>query len=318
MVLPEAYGSSWDEWSVAWVLSPHFVPGGTAGNIHRSGPIVYVQTGRPGSVQVHRSCSYTPAFDCGGPTVERGCVTACFNTSAESPYADTVADQISSTPELRGYVREVSLRDDEILRDLRAETAALPMGRAMQVMAEEGQLLTLLVHLTGARTVLEVGTFTGYSTLCLARALPRDGRLITCDISGKWPRIATGYWQRAGVQERIEVRIGDAVETLETLLAELGPDSVDFAFIDADKANYRVYYEACLALVRPGGLIVVDNTLFFGRVVDPSLHDPDTVAVRELNMLLRDDDRVEISLLTMADGVTLVRRRPADERARRG
>jgi O-methyltransferase len=219
-----------------------------------------------------------------------------------------MADQLESTAELLAYVREVSLRDDPVLKELREETAAYPMGRAMQVMAEEGQLLALLVGLTGARTVVEVGTFTGYSTLCLARALPPDGRLVTCDITEKWPAIGLEYWKRAGVADRIEVRVGDATRTLAALTAEQGPESVDLVFIDADKANYPAYYEAALTLLRPGGLIVVDNTLFFGRVIDPAARDPDTVAVRELNAALRDDARVEISLLPMADGITLVRK----------
>jgi O-methyltransferase len=209
------------------------------------------------------------------------------------------------------YVRGVSLREDPILRELREETAAYPMGAAMQVMAEEGQLLALLVGLIGARTVLEVGTFTGYSTLCMARSLPSDGHLVTCDVTGKWPMIGQDYWKRAGVADRIEVRVGDARDTLVALAGEGLSGAVDFAFIDADKANYRHYYEAVLGLVRPGGLIAVDNTLFFGHVIDDSRADPDTVAVRELNAFLRDDDRVELSLLTMADGITLARRKPA-------
>jgi O-methyltransferase len=222
-----------------------------------------------------------------------------------------MAEQTASSPELLGYVRDVSLRDDQILRELREMTAKLPAGRAMQVMAEEGQLLAFLVGLTGARSVLEIGTFTGYSTLCMARALPAGGRLVTCDVSRKWPMIAADYWQRAGVADRIDVRIGAAVEILAELVAADGKDTVDLVFIDADKANYVRYYEAALELVRPGGLIVVDNTLFFGRVIDPAYQDPDTVAVRQLNDILHDDDRVDVSLLIMADGITLVRKRAA-------
>lgn len=228
-----------------------------------------------------------------------------------------MADQLAPTPELLAYVRDVSLRDDEILRDLREVTATLPAGRAMQVMAEEGQLLALLVGLTGARAVLEIGTFTGYSTLCMARALPPAGLIVTCDITDKWPMIAAEYWQRAGVADRIHVRIGDATETLAKVIAEQGRSSIDFAFIDADKANYLVYYEAVLKLVKPGGMIVVDNTLFFGRVINQDLQDPDTVAIRELNTLLRDDDRVEISLLAVADGITLIRKKPTSLSAHR-
>ncbi|MCX4723194.1 O-methyltransferase [Streptomyces sp. NPDC090052] len=220
-----------------------------------------------------------------------------------------MAQQILSGPELLDYVRGVSLRDDDILAALRAETAELPAGQAMQVMAEEGQLLALLVGLTGARTVLEIGTFTGYSTLCMARALPAGGQVITCDILDKWPEIGAGYWKQAGVQDRIDLRVGNAVDTLADLTAERGPESVDFVFIDADKANYPAYYEASLALLKPGGLIVVDNTLFFGRVIDPAAQDADTLAVRELNAFLHGDDRVEMSLLVMADGITLVRKK---------
>lgn len=225
-----------------------------------------------------------------------------------------MAQQFDLSAELLSYVRDVSLRDEQILRELRDVTAELPMGQAMQVMAEEGQLLALLVGLTGARTVLEIGTFTGYSTLCMARALPPGGQVITCDITDKWPTIAADYWRRAGVVDAIDVRIGDAMETLAQLESTRGAESVDFVFIDADKRNYGAYYDAALRLVKPGGLIVVDNTLFFGRVIDKTLQDPDTVAIRDLNSRLRDDDRVDISLLAMADGITLVRKKSADKR----
>ncbi|WP_215544460.1 O-methyltransferase [Amycolatopsis sp. CA-230715] len=221
-----------------------------------------------------------------------------------------MADQLGISPELLSYIRKLSLRDDDIARELREFTDELPMGQTMRVMAEEAQLLGLLVGITGARNVLEIGTFTGYSTLCMARALPSDGRLVTCDINAKWPDIGAEYWNRAGVSDRIEVRVGDAAETLTTLLTEQGADAFDLVFIDADKTNYRTYYERCFPLLRPGGLIVVDNTLFFGRVIDPAAQDPDTVAVREFNSALHDDDRADISLLPMADGVTLVRKRP--------
>jgi O-methyltransferase len=224
-----------------------------------------------------------------------------------------MADQITMTPGLLEYVRVSSLREDEVLRELREETARLPAGTSLQLQAEEGQLLGLLVRLIGAASVLEVGTYTGYSTLCMARALPARGRLVTCDITDRWPAIGVEYWKRGGVAERIEVRVGDAVETLRGLLTEQGPDVFDVVFIDADKANYPRYYDLSLRLVRPGGLIVVDNTLFFGRVADPAFTDADTTGVRELNALLRDDDRVEVSILTVADGVTLVRRKTATD-----
>lgn len=220
-----------------------------------------------------------------------------------------MAGQVVVTAEILDYVRQVSLRDDPILAELRALTAELPAGAAMQVMAEEGQLLALLVGLSNATRVLEIGTFTGYSTLCMARALPPDGTVVTCDISARWPAIAADYWQRAGVDKRIDVRIGDATETLAALTDERGGGSFDLVFIDADKTNYGAYYAAALTLTRPGGLIVIDNTLFFGRVVDPGSQDPETVAIRALNSSLRDDSRVDISLLTMADGITIARKK---------
>ncbi|MFD9941084.1 O-methyltransferase [Nonomuraea sp. NPDC059023] len=221
-----------------------------------------------------------------------------------------MAGQLEWTPELRSYVREVSLRDDPVLTGLREQTERLPGGRLMQVSPEEGQFLATLVSLTGARTVIEVGTYTGYSALCMARALPPDGRLITCDITERWSPVAREFWQRAGVADRIEQRIGDAATTLSDLLDTYGPAGADLIFIDADKAGYLTYYELALSLVRPNGLIVIDNTLLFGKVVDEDAQDSDTRAIRELNLLLHADERVEIALLPMADGVTLARKRP--------
>jgi O-methyltransferase len=222
-----------------------------------------------------------------------------------------MADQLAFTSKLLAYAREMSLREDEILLELREFTATLPGGPTMQVMAEEGQLLALLIGISGARTVLEIGTFTGYSTLCMARALPSDGLLVTCDIFEKWPRIAAEYWNRAGVTDRIDLRIGDAIETLDKIAAEQGDNSFDFAFIDADKTNYVPYYEATFRLVKPGGVIIVDNTLFLGRVINDSPDDPETTAIRELNALLRDDNRIELSILPMVDGITLIRKKEA-------
>lgn len=220
-----------------------------------------------------------------------------------------MAEQTTLSSELLNYLRESSLREDLILRELREETVKYPMGSAQQVMAEEGQLLTFLVTLTGARTAVEVGTFTGYSSLCIARALPAAGRLVTCDVTKRWSEIGRPYWERAGVAERIEVRIGEAATTLPELVTKWGAGSVDFGFIDADKANYPRYYELLYTLVRPGGLIAIDNTLFGGRVADPHADDPDTVAIRELNALLLADERVDLTVLPMADGITLVRKR---------
>ncbi|QWF84525.1 class I SAM-dependent methyltransferase [Amycolatopsis sp. CA-230715] len=218
-----------------------------------------------------------------------------------------MAEQIAHAAELLDYVRKNSLRDDPLLRELRERTAELPAGKAMQVSPEEAQFLSLLVRLTDAANVVEVGTYTGYSTLCMARALPPHGRLVTCEVNRKWTDIAAGFWRRAGVAERIDVRIGDAAEALAALCREC-PGSFDMAFIDADKASYRSYYESCLELVRPGGLLVLDNTLFFGRVVDPSARDRDTLGIREINAALAADDRVEISMLMVADGMTLARK----------
>jgi len=219
-----------------------------------------------------------------------------------------MAGQLCITPKLSDYIRATSLREDEVLRSLRAETAELPGGAAMQVLPEEGQLLGMLVGVSGARTALEVGTFTGYSALCMARALPPGGRLITCDISPRWAEIAVSHWERAGVQDRIDMRIGDATDTLTAVLDEQGPGSVDFVFIDADKPGYPKYYEAAMSLIGPNGLIVVDNTLYLGRVADSDPVDAHTAAICEFNAMLRDDPRVDISLLPMADGITLVRK----------
>lgn len=217
-------------------------------------------------------------------------------------------DQIDMTPQLLDYVRENSLRDDPILRDLREATAALP-ERIMQILPEEAQLLGLLVRLTGARDVLEIGTFTGYSTLCLARALPPGGRVVTCDLSHEWTSIGRRHWDRAGLTDRIDLRLGDALHTLTGLIGTDGPESFDLAFIDAGKAQYPEYYEHALRLLRPGGLIILDNTLWSGRVTDPTVDDSDTRGIRAVNQTLHRDDRIDLAMLPMADGVTLALKR---------
>ncbi|WP_367127540.1 O-methyltransferase [Saccharothrix sp. HUAS TT1] len=223
-----------------------------------------------------------------------------------------MANQVAVTRELDDYIRAVSLREGDVLRALREETALLPAGSAMQVTPEEGQLLHLLAGLAGAGSVVEVGTFTGYATLCLARAVGPGGRVITCDITERWPGVGRPYWERAGVADRIDLRVGPAAGTLAALREEHGAGWVDLVFIDADKAGYAAYFEAAVDLVRDGGLIVVDNTLFFGRVVDPEARDADTVAIRAFNAALLTDPRVDLSLLPAADGITLARRRPRE------
>jgi predicted O-methyltransferase YrrM len=212
------------------------------------------------------------------------------------------------TDEVYDYLLRVSLREPDVLRELRDETAGLERSE-MQIGPEQGQLMALLVELIGARRTLEIGTFTGYSALVVAMALPPEGRVVACDVSEEWTSIARRYWEKAGVSEKIDLRLGPARETLEALLREGRRDQFDFAFIDADKAHYDVYYELCLQLVRPGGLIAVDNVLWSGKVADPAVEDEDTEAIRRLNAKLASDERVTISLLPVGDGLTLARRR---------
>jgi predicted O-methyltransferase YrrM len=206
------------------------------------------------------------------------------------------------------YVTRDITRESALQERLRAETARLPQG-GMQIGADQGALLVFLVRAIGATRALEIGTFTGYSALAVAAALPADGKLICCDVSEEWTAIARRYWREAGVAHRVELRLAPAVETLSTLRAELGSGAFDFAFIDADKSSYDAYYESCLDLVRPGGLIALDNMLWNGQVADPKAHDSDTDALRALNAKIRDDARVDSCLLTVGDGVMLVRKR---------
>jgi predicted O-methyltransferase YrrM len=207
------------------------------------------------------------------------------------------------------FVQAFVTCETPVQRRLRAETALLPRAR-MQISPDQGALLALLVRLAGARRALEVGTFTGYSALAVAAALPAGGKLITCDVSEEWTAIARRYWDEAGLSGRIELRLGPAVDTLAELLRRDDAGSFDFAFIDADKPSYDAYYEACLGLVRPGGLIVLDNMLWGGAVADPSDNDEKTAAIRALNRKIRQDERVEACLLTVGDGVLLARKKP--------
>ena len=207
------------------------------------------------------------------------------------------------------YVTGIIAKETPVQKRLRAETAALPEAR-MQIGADQGALLALLARLIGARRALEIGTFTGYSALAVAAALPADGKLIACDVHEEWAAIARRYWAEAGLGGRIELRLGDARFTLAALLHVLGEASFDFAFIDADKPSYDAYYEACLRLVRPGGVIAIDNVLWHGAVADPADREADTLALRALNLKIRDDPRVDACLLSVGDGVMLVRPRP--------
>jgi caffeoyl-CoA O-methyltransferase len=212
------------------------------------------------------------------------------------------------TDSLYEYMSDVSLREPPLLLALREETAELTQ-RSMQISPEQGQFMALLVRLTGARRCLEVGVFTGYSSLATALALPDDGRVIACDVSEEWTAVARRYWKRAGVDHKIDLRLAPATETLDALVADGQGGTFDFAFIDADKTNYLAYYERTLALLRTGGLALVDNTLWSGRVADPEVADADTVALRHFNEVLHRDERVDLSLLPMGDGLTVVRKR---------
>jgi predicted O-methyltransferase YrrM len=209
---------------------------------------------------------------------------------------------------LYDYLLAVSVREPRLLADLREETSRLPAA-GMQISPEQGQLLRFIVELIGARRCLEVGVFTGYSSTCVALSLPEGGRLVACDVSAEYTDVARRYWQRAGVEQRIELRLAPALTTLDALLAAGEAASFDFAFVDADKENYLGYYERCLGLLRPGGLLAIDNVLWGGSVADPSNVAASTEAIRALNERLRGDERVSISLVPIGDGLFLARKR---------
>ena len=210
--------------------------------------------------------------------------------------------------ELHDYMLSVSLREAEALKKLRKETACIP-ERAMQIPPEQGQFLAMLVRMLGATRALEVGVFTGYSALSVALAMPPEGRVIACDVNEEWTGVAKRYWEKAGVSEKIDLRIAPAMETLDALILGGERDRFDFAFIDADKENYPGYYERCLTLIRPGGLIALDNTFLDGKVIDEGDDGADSKAIRSLNQTLHTDERVELSMVPIADGLTLALKR---------
>lgn len=214
---------------------------------------------------------------------------------------------IQITDRVYDYLQEASVREPEILKRLRAETAELPEHN-MQIGPEQGQFMALLVGLIGARRALEIGTFTGYSALAVALALPDDGKLIACEISEEYTMIGKRYWQEAGLDTNIDLKIGLALDTLDGLIAEGQAETFDFAFIDADKVNYQNYFDRTLILVRPGGLIAVDNVLWNGAVADPRNTTKNTEAIRQFNAKLGNDPRVAISMVPIGDGLTLARK----------
>jgi predicted O-methyltransferase YrrM len=219
-----------------------------------------------------------------------------------------MARHLPLSDRLDAYVREVGTRETEVQRGLRAATAGLP-DSMMQIGADQAQVLAFLIRLIGARRALEIGTFTGYSALAVAATMPEDGQLVACDVSAEYTSVGRPFWQRAGVAARIDLRLGPALATLDALVARGEAGQFDFAFIDADKSNYDVYYERCLVLVRAGGLIAIDNVLWGGSVLDPAKTSADTVALRALNRKIQADARVDMCMLTIGDGLTLVRPR---------
>lgn len=215
---------------------------------------------------------------------------------------------IPLTDALYGYLLDVSLRETDVQRRLRDETAQHPES-TMQIAPEQGQFMALLVKLMRAEKTLEVGVFTGYSSLAVALALPPAGQIVACDVSEEYTTVAHRYWEEAGMAHKIDLRIGPAVETLDALLDLGHAGTFDFAFIDADKTNYDAYYERSLRLLRPGGLVAIDNVLRGGRVIDHGVQDAGTRAIRALNEKLSDDDRIDLSLVPIADGLTLALKR---------
>jgi predicted O-methyltransferase YrrM len=210
--------------------------------------------------------------------------------------------------DIHAYILRHGVREPAIFRRLREETAALPQA-GMQIAPDQGALLAMLVGIIEPRRAIELGTFTGYSSLAIATAMPPDGVLVCCDLSDEWTSVARRYWAEAGVTERIDLRLGPALDTLDALLAGGGSGTFDFAFIDASKREYPDYHERIVQLLRPGGLAVYDNVLWGGSVLDDAQTDPDTAGIRRLNERIGLDERVEVSMIPVGDGLTLARKR---------
>ena len=213
-------------------------------------------------------------------------------------------ETLGLSAELQNYLLSVSVKPDKLYERLCIETQTL-VGFNMQISPEQAQFMTVLMKIMSVGKALEVGTFTGYSALTIARALPQDGRLVACDISTEWTSVAKKYWEEAGVADKIDLRIAPATDTLDALIENGESGSFDFAFIDADKQNYTAYYEKSLQLLRPGGVVGIDNTLWGGSVADPAKTDADTVAIRQVNQLIYNDNRVTASLVPIGDGFHL-------------
>lgn len=231
-----------------------------------------------------------------------------LDASALRNYSPMSNRSIGLESDLYHYLLSVSLREHPVLAELRQETAKHTMGQ-MQISPEQGQFMALLIKLMNAQRALEIGVFTGYSALAVALALPATGQLVACDVSEEYTAIAQQYWHKAGVTDKIDLRIAPATETLQQLIETGETETFDFAFIDADKSNYDTYYEQALQLVRGGGLIAIDNVLWSGRVADAAVTDNRTQKIRALNQKLSQDDRVDLSLLPVSDGLTLARKR---------
>ena len=213
------------------------------------------------------------------------------------------------TDTLHDYLLRHGTRESATARALRTETRTATRMHGMQISPEQGAFMQWLIRLIGAKRTVEVGTFTGYSALVVAEALPADGQVIACDVSAEWTAVGRPFWDRAGVADKIDLRLRPAVETLDTLIRDGEAGNFDFAFIDADKANYDTYYERCLTLLRPGGVVGIDNVLWGGRVANEDANDVDTRAIRALNRKVQDDRRVQISMLPVGDGLTLATKR---------